>query len=51
MFLPILPYPRIPLLFFSSNERLESMLLTPSEVDRGDFTLGDGFGYENVFDT
>lgn len=45
----ILPHPRIPLLFFSSNKRLESMLLASSEVDRGDLTLRYSFGYEDVF--
>ncbi len=48
---PILLHPRIPLLFFSSDERLESMLLASSEVDRGSLPLGYGFGYEDVFDT
>ena len=51
MFFPILPHPRIPLLFFSSDERLEFMLLASSEVDRSSLTLGYGFGYEDVFDT
>ena len=51
MFFRVLPHLRIPLLFFSSDERLESMLLASSEVDRGSLPLGYGFGYENVFDT
>ena len=51
MFVPILPHPRIPLLFLSSDERLKFMLLASSEVDRGSLALGYGFGYEDVFDT
>ena len=51
MFLLIFPHPRIPLLFLSSNKRLESMLLASSEVYRSDLTLGYGFGDEDVFDT
>ena len=45
----ILPHPRIPLLFFSSNKRLKPMLLTSSEVDWSDLSLGNGFGYKDVF--
>ena len=51
MVFPVFPHPRIPFLFFSSKERLESMLLTSSEVDRGSLPLGYSFGYEDVFDT
>lgn len=51
MFFLVFPHPRIPFLFFSSNERLELMLLTSSEVDRGCLPLGYSFGYEDVFDT
>ena len=51
MLILILRHPRIPLLFLSSNKRLESMLLASSEVYRSDLTLGHGFGYEDVFDT
>ena len=51
MFLLILRHPRIPLLFLSSNKRLESMLLASSEVYRSDLTLGYGFGDEDIFDT
>ncbi len=51
MFFPILPHPRIPFFFFTSNERLKSMLLASSEVDGGGLPLSYGFGYEDVFDT
>ena len=51
MFFRVLPHSSIPFLFFSSDERLESMLLASSKVDWGSLPLGYGFGYEDVFDT